>query len=570
MRRDFPLSHLRLLLAHRSVSSLWKGNLFKPAILCTSALVFLILETLFFFRIFDFLFNRTDPSLFPVSRALSLELLQLVFLVFGAMLIYSNLITSISVYLTSNDMKVLLVWPVSTPSLYVHKLIETLVRSSAVLAVFVIPVLVTYGFARGAPWGYYLWIHLLLALFLMMPCAVAVPGMLVLARIFPTQRLQQGLVALGLVATVLGLFAFRMTRVEAVFFNAGRPGQLIRWASEFRLPDWSWVPSSWLVNAIDSMLPGGDGGRTDTYLLRLLIGSAFLFVGSCLLAVPLLRSTWSRSYGVSRKPIGGMTWLRFGLFLLPGLHRPDSAMALKEIKVFTRDLSRWSQLVMMIPLIGFYLLNMQMLPFRDQFREVYYLLNLFMIAFIQAAIGARYLFPSISWEGPALWLVRVSPYPVWRLVLLKFLFLTMPLMFLTLVLTLLSFWILDFERTTLASSLLMSLAATFFLSALAVGFGAVLPRFRYEHHLEISLGPGGVLYMLTALVFCVLYIGLITQPAMTAMGDRLWDWGNWSFSKVHPPSWRLGLGWSMFCLAGSCVALGVGTLGLARREEFDR
>ena len=570
MLSGIPLTHLRILLTRRSWISLLKGNLLKPAILCSSGLLFLILETLFFHRIFDFLFNRTDPSLFLVSRALSLELLQLVFLVFGAMLIYSNLITSISVYLTSNDMKALLVWPISTLSLYGHKFIETLIRSSAVLVVFVIPVLSTYGYARNAPWEYYLWIHLLLALFIMMPCAVAVPSMLLLARIFPTQRLQQGLIALGLVATVMGLFAFRMLRVEAVFFNSGRPDQLIRWAAEFRLPDWSWVPSSWLVQAIDSVLPGGDENRISSHAIQLFSGAILLTGISCLISVPLLRSTWSRSYGVSHKRIGGLTWMRFGLFRLPGLQRPDSAMALKEVKVFARDLSRWSQLVMMIPLIGFYLLNMQLLPFRDQFREIYYLLNLFMIAFIQAAIGARYLFPSISWEGPALWLVRVSPYPVWRLVLLKFLFLTLPLLMLTLVLTVLSFWILDFDKATLPSSLLMALMTTLFLSGLAVGFGAVLPRFRYEHHLEISLGPGGVLYMLTALFFCIVYISLIMQPALSAMGERLWDWGNWSFSKLHPPSWQLCFGWSVFAMSGTGMALTLGTFCLARREEFDR
>jgi ABC-2 type transport system permease protein len=373
-----------------------------------------------------------------------------------------------------------------------------------------------------------------------------------------------------LVATVMGLFAFRMLRVEAVFFNTGRPDQLIRWAAEFRLPDWSWIPSSWLVRAIDSMLPGGDSEVFATYSTHLILGALLLLSISCLLSVPILRGTWSRSYGVSRKQIGGITWMCFGQFHFPGLHRPDSAMALKEMKSFARDLSRWSQLVMMIPLIGFYLLNMQMLPFRDQFREIYYLLNLFMIAFIQAAIGARYLFPSISWEGPALWLVRVSPYPVWRLVMLKFLFLTLPLLILTLALTVLSFWILDFGSDSLMTSLPMALVTSLLLSGLAVGFGAVIPRFRYEHHLEISLGPGGVLYMLTALAFCVLYLGLVMEPALTAMGERIWDWGNWSFSKLHPPSWTLCLGWTCFCLVGTGTSLLVGISFLARREEFDR
>jgi ABC-2 type transport system permease protein len=245
-------------------------------------------------------------------------------------------------------------------------------------------------------------------------------------------------------------------------------------------------------------------------------------------------------------------------------------MILKEIKVFGRDLSRWSQIVMMIPLIGFYLLNMHLLPFRDQFREVYYLLNLFMIAFIQAAIGARYLFPSISWEGPALWLVRVSPYPVWRLVAIKFAFLSLPLLLLTLALTGLSFQILDFGADFLAVSLGMAMATTILLSGLAVGFGAMLPKFRYEHHLEISLGPGGILYMLTALAFSFAYVALLAAPAVAAMGDHIWDWGYWNFSVLTPPPPALRNLWFAVCAVGTASSLLAGVYSLSCREVFDR
>lgn len=262
--------------------------------------------------------------------------------------------------------------------------------------------------------------------------------------------------------------------------------------------------------------------------------------------------------------------MQFGVFRLPFLSREDSAVALKEVKVFVRDLSRWSQLVMMVPLIGFYLLNMAMLPFRDQFFGVYYLLNLFMIAFIAAAVGARYLFPAISWEGPPLWLVRASPYPLWRMVAIKFCFLSAPLAVLTVALTVFSFRLLEFPLDLLPSALTMQLAMTLLLCAMAVGFGAAMPRFRFEHHLEISLGPGGVIYMLTAVAAALSYICLIAGPGFGRMGRSLSEWWNWSFSSVARPTTAFATAWTTVCVLASTAFLLWGSVCLEKREDFDR
>ncbi len=565
-----PLLKLRYDLTARSLKALISREFTKLVVLGSTTVLFLGLETLFFYRIFEFLFLRTEPALHIISRALSLQLLNMVFLVFSVMLLYSNLVTSISVFLTSTDMRMLLVWPVSSGILFLNKLLETLIRSSLVLAVFVIPVLWTYGHVRGAQWWYYLATPIWLVLFLFIPGAVATPLMLLLARIFPLRRLQQGLVALGLIAMTAGLFAFRLLKVEEVFFNAGRPDQLVLWASSFHFPEWSWAPGTWLIEAIDQVLVGGANGLRSAALGRLLVGALGLSVFSTLIGAPLLRRTWERSMPVPLRKTAHRMPFGSPLLAALGLGRGDAAIVLKEAKVFTRDLSRWSQVAMMIPLIGFYLLNMHLLPFRDQFREIYFLLNLFMIAFIQAAISARYLFPSISWEGPALWLLRVSPYPMWRLVVIKFVFLTVPLLILTGVLCYFSFSMLGFEQRHLRPSLILALSTTLLLTSMAMGFGAALPRFRYEHHLEIPLGPGGVLYMLSALSSSIVYVMLLALPMIRSLRGGLFEWGNWDFSKIHPPDHLTMIAWPVLCAAGTLTWLLFGIACLGRRQEFDR
>ena len=567
MTPRWPLLRLRLLLGKGGLRHALLQTPLKPLFLTLMGIAFLALETFIFYRIFHFLFGVLDPSLHTLSRALSLHLLRMLFLVFGMMLVYSNLVTAISVYLTASDMPLLLVLPVRSLSLYFSKYVETLARSSLTLAVFMVPALATYGYARQAEAVFYLWIPPLLLFFLLIPVSIAVPIMLFLARIFPAKRLQQGLIALGLLATTAALFAFRLWRVEDVFARGASAEQMMRWAQGFKLPTASRLPSGWLVEAIDDLLsrstPGPGAAR--------LIGWALVSVAlSCAAGAPLLRDTWSRAFGATTSRLGKVGGLRFGAFRLPGLSRADSAMVLKEIKVFTRDLSRWSQIVMMFPLIGFYLLNMHLLPFRDQFKALYYLLNLFMIAFIVAAIGARYLYPSVSWEGPALWLVRVSPYPVWRLVVIQFLLFSLPLLVLTVTLIVFSFYILGFPWPVLLTSLVLGLGTTVFLSALAVGFGALLPRFRYEHHLEISLGPGGLLYMLTSFAVSFVFMMVLAYPVFLGMGAKARYWGHWDFSDLVLPTLAARYGWLLFCLVGTGPSLLMGVVSLSRREEFDR
>ena len=567
-KTGFPLFRLRLLRWKRSLLGLGKQAPLKTLVMVAMGVLLLSLETLFFHRMFGFLFREIEPPLHIIAEALSLQILQLLFLVFFVMLIYSNLVTSISVYLIARDMQAFLVWPVGSVQLFLHKFLETLARSSIALMVFALPALITYGMAREAGGTYYLFIPIGMTLFVIIPTAIAVPIMLVLARCFPTKRLQQGLIALGLLTTTIGLFAFRLMRLEEIFSQPGENANLMVWANRFSLPDWSWFPSSWLVHGLAETFesPGG----VWPWMIRLAIAAAGTTVIGTGLGAALLRSTWSRSFAVPRRDIRKSRFFSFEKFRFPMAGRDDSAMILKEIKVFSRDLARWSQLIMMIPLIGFYLVNLYLLPFREHFGELYYLINLFMIAFMVSAIGARYLFPSISWEGPALWMVRVSPYSAGRLVAIKFVFLSIPLVLLTFSLVFLSFWMLDFPWRHLITSLVMAMETTLLFSALAVGLGALLPRFRYEHHLEISLGPGGILYMILTLVLSASYLLVLALPVFTKMQSSVLRWENWPLATIQQPDGFALQVWTLLCIAGCALSLGVGAMSLAKREDFDR
>ncbi|HKA54183.1 MAG TPA: hypothetical protein VKJ47_11025, partial [Candidatus Binatia bacterium] len=85
----------------------------------------------FFYRTLDYF--RTIPDLGPV---LSQKLLSMMFLTFFAILLFSNVITSLSTFFLSRDLLLLVPAPVSPSCLFAAKFVETLVDSSWMVLLF--------------------------------------------------------------------------------------------------------------------------------------------------------------------------------------------------------------------------------------------------------------------------------------------------------------------------------------------------------------------------------------------------------------------------------------------------
>ena len=100
-------------------------------------------------------------------------------------------------------------------------------------------------------------------------------------------------------------------------------------------------------------------------------------------------------------------------------------LVLKELRLFFRDTTQWSQLILLAVLVVVYVFNIKYLPLRGEgitffLVNVIPFLNLVLAGFVLASIAARFIFPSVSLEGRTLWLLRSSPMPVRDLLWAKF------------------------------------------------------------------------------------------------------------------------------------------------------
>jgi ABC-2 type transport system permease protein len=200
---------------------------------------------------------------------------------------------------------------------------------------------------------------------------------------------------------------------------------------------------------------------------------------------------------------------------------------LKDLRLFFRDTTQWSQLILLAVLLVVYVFNIKSLPlFSGEKVPVFLIslvvfLNLGLAGFVLAAIAARFVFPAVSLEGKQMWLLRSSPLDLKALLWSKYWTGTIPLLILAIIITFSTNALLQASAFMMAVSLGTIVLLTFALSALALGYGALFPRFDTENAAQIPTGFGGMVYMMSAIVLLGIVMVLEATPVLGYLRAQL-------------------------------------------------
>ena len=80
--------------------------------------------------------------------------LSWLFLTFLSFLAFSGLVTALSTFFLSDDLRLLLVAPVAARRVFHARFMRTLALASWMIVVFLVPLLLGVGLARCAPWSF--------------------------------------------------------------------------------------------------------------------------------------------------------------------------------------------------------------------------------------------------------------------------------------------------------------------------------------------------------------------------------------------------------------------------------
>jgi ABC-2 type transport system permease protein len=310
------------------------------------------------------------------------------------------------------------------------------------------------------------------------------------------------------------------------------------------------MPSDWVQQAIMSWLKG----RPDPlpYYLLWSTAGAGLVIGAFL-------HRWMYASGFSKAQESAEQFARTGV-LSRLLHRALAPfgvvrreLVLKEVRVFFRDTTQWSQLILLAVLVMVYVFNIKLLPLHGDGMTFFLVnvvpfLNLVLAGFVLASIAARFIFPGVSLEGRTLWLLRSSPMSMRQLLWSKFWVGALPLLLLAVAIIGVTDYLLEVSQFMMIVSVFTITLMTLAVSGLAIGFGTLFPQFETENAAQIPTSFGGLVFMMTSVALIGLVVMLEARPVYGYLSTQAYG------TPADPLGMVLGFGGAILVCAVATLA----------------
>lgn len=499
-----------------------------------------------------------------IGPLLAGKLLGLILVGFFSILLLSNIITALSSFFLAKDLDMLVAGPVDWLKLYGAKLLETILHSSWMVALMSVPMFTAYGVVYDGGWAFPLIVLAVFIPFLIIPGVIGSVITLVLVNVFPARRTRDILSVIAVLAAGGIVLLFRVVRPERLARPEGFRS-LVDFVAILRTPTSPLLPSEWVSEAVMSWL----GFRLEYLPLYLLWSTA---AAAIVFGAGMHR--WLYLKGFSKAQESAERWARSGVMhrvgmkLLSPLGVLRRELVLKEIRLFFRDTTQWSQLILLAVLVIVYVFNIKYLPLRGEGITFFLVntvpfLNLVLSGFVLASIAARFIFPAVSLEGRTLWLLRSSPMSIRDLLWSKFWVGTLPLLILAVGIVGITDYLLDVSVFMFVVSLLTITLMTFAVSGLAIGFGTMFPQFETENAAQIPTSFGGLLFMMSSIAVIAGVVILEARPVYSYLASK-----TFTRATTDPTEMVVGFGLAaLLCIAATIIPIRV---ALRRLETVER
>ena len=467
------------------------------------------------------------------GTALSLYFLESVLVLILIISLVSYLASGLWVYYRAGDTPLLLASPLPLGGLYGLRALETFFLTSWALAVVGLPALVALGRAHGRPPGFYLQGLGILGLFAVL---IGAGGALLTAAAGGLFRRAPTRLAVAVsVAALVGAFTLAIgknvipsagdfyTIFEPGILN-GKPASIKFIEAKFAL--WASHP---FAAALHDIATGSQAGSGATRAALWLAPAAALVVAATLgltlykRALPAIAESFVVSGAAAAAPVGARRFPR-------RLRGAIGALVERDLIALARNPHEWSRAA----LIGFLLLLYTSFIFVAPLREVaarpaavarLLLLNVVASGYFLTAFGLRFVFPSVSLEGRAAWVLFSSPVSLVRLFVAKLALYGALLSVAVVPIALAGTLRLVGDPALVGSTaalLLMQVATT--VTLLLAG-SAAWPNLRESNPEALSTSGGGLVVTIVCLVY-VAFVGWLARGAALARtaGDDVWPW----------------------------------------------
>ena len=437
---------------------------------------------------------------------LAYKLLSMALVTIFFLLIFSSVLTSLSKLYLSRDLSLVHSMPVSSYKIFIARWIESTIDSSWMVILYAIPVFISYGIVYQSGPFYYGNVVITLIFLSIIASGISAVPVIIAVNIFSASRIRGILIFFGLCFFLVLFFVFRFLRPERLVDPEVFSTALV-YLKALKTPAPVYLPSTWAFDSMKAVLNGhiAEGLFHSalslsfagvTVFMVIIIADAIYFKG--------LSKTWTAQVRLIKYNASGKLFLGF-------LSRPVRAFTLKEVRIFFRDQTQWSQLFLIAALVVIYIYNFNVLPLEKAPIKIVYLqnllsfLNMGLAGFVLTAVTARFAYPAVSSEREAFWIVKSVPIPLRKYLWIKFFIYFVPLLILTEILIIATNIMLKVTPFMMALSIINIFFLVPGVVSMGIGFGAAYPDFKSENPAQAVTSFGGLLFMMV----CAGYIGIV-------------------------------------------------------------
>lgn len=489
------LVRLRLSLLRNVVRQTAETAPLRMILICSFVLVIWLGLYALFDRIFVFLNMFREQSIVVLPY-----IFHIFFVAMTVLLAVSSAILAYSALFLRHEPAWLLVSPLKPTSIVGAVFLESVFFSSWALLLLGIPMMAALGQVERLPWYFYPAFAGAFLSFVPIPGAIGLFAAWAAAMWAPRSA-RRVLIGISAVLLIGGLAWWTRLWSSA---SGDADHWLGRFLGELEYLRGALLPSTWVTRCIRHALYQ-QPGEAALYLFITAAHAAFLSWLSIGLVARFVQPAYGRAQSASSKQtrFGGRTTARLTDILFCYLPKQMRTLVLKDVRTFLRDPLQWSQLVILLGLLGLYLAYLpRMHPqgFTREWQGLICFLNYGAVALILSTFTSRFVFPMVSMEGRQMWMLGLWPIPRASIIWAKFDFALAVTAGSALTVTLMSIRALKLPMTLGLVNVAATLSTCVGLVGLAVGLGSRLPGFHERSAARIASGLGGTLNLVASMV----------------------------------------------------------------------
>lgn len=422
---------------------------------------------------------------------------------------FSAIISATSSLYSSKDLSLHLVCPIPLRTIFIAKLLHVTLLSTWMFSL----VMLTFGIGLIQSFDISYFNLLLwapgLVLFGMIPSALGILAVIIVANVFPADRLRE----VAVLIVVVGLMSLILYDQE-VALSTKMPDSISRaitMAKKFSRGNIWWYPNSLYASIITGAIYSGTVLCWEYLFLlfeTVLLSLVVFFLFNRLFLRGWAKSTNSNVQRISYKA-GYSRKMGDLIFRKPS---PLRAVMGKEFRTFIRDTTQSVQLLLLLTLTFIYLYNFRVIQsssivegsYREAWQAILSSANILFAGCVLVAVCTRFVYPCISLEGSSYDIIMATPIGIRSFLKCKFLTWFIPVSTLSFILLISGGLAIQADISSLVGMSIISICLGASLVALGIGIGAYYAKFDWETPIQVSSNFGSLVYMMLAMTVVVL------------------------------------------------------------------